>query len=325
MNGYGALIGFSVNKEETLEEPISGESSKIILDHLPRTIAGSSLNVIRTMNSLGSDAKLLCTVGKDSHSGDVLDALKNWGIDFFPLPVRRETPRTIVVIPPSLPKKTKLYCYKPPYDKYLIKQSLDKITEQVALCCPKYLVATGVRRDDLPLVRALFDGTGIKVLNPSYELMGEFEHIAVWSNDVDIPKPDLLVINHEEACAVLGKHLSEFDPENDIGQLYNKLMVNQILVTHNSKGSYYLNESERPGHIFYTPAIETEVVDPTGAGDAFLGGYLHARIKKLLIVNALVVASAVAAAKIKKIGGSNVPTLYEVKELLGPNGFSNKI
>jgi len=314
---YDILVGFSVNKEESIIlQPNNGSVSKVILESLPRTIAGSSLNLVRVMDTLGSNkVKLVYTTGEDAHALDVMEALKNWGIDFSPLPVMINTPRTIVVIPNNY-KQTKLYCYKPEYIKSLIPSACEKTVEQVSLCQPQYLVATGARTDDIALVESLFSGSGKKVLNPSYEMVKNID-------TVKCLKPDLLVINHEEVCMGLGKKKEKFNPEEDIRDLFEKVRPQEMLVTYNSKGAYYTYYKSEKSCTEYIPAIETietEVVDPTGAGDAFLGGYLHGLIRGLENFNALRFASAVAAAKIKKMGGSNAPTLNEVLSLL-PKDF----
>lgn len=306
---YGAIVGFSVNKEETITlPPESNELSKVTLETLPRTVSGSSLNVVRTLISLGSAAKLLYTVGHDLHSYDVTEALTGWSIDGFPLRVRVGTPRTIVVIPSDDHKSTKLYCHKPLYDKELMSDACKDVHEQVGLCQPKYLVATGVRFDDLSLVQALFEGLGKKVLNPSYELMKEhFSLVQELSHGLD-----LLVVNHEEVCAGLGKPPNEFNSEIDVEELFGLLNANGILVTHNSCGSFYCSAVPGILETIHQPSFKVEVVDPTGAGDAFLGGFLHCQLEGCSVDESIEFASACAAAKIQKIGGSNVPTKEEV-------------
>lgn len=305
---YGAIVGFSVNKEETIELPPNSDGlSKVTLQILPRTVSGSSLNVVRTLVSLGSAAKLLYTVGHDLHSHDVIEALTGWSIDGFPLPVRVGTPRTIVVIP-SDPKETKLYCHKPLYDKELIKGVCGDVREQVGLCQPNYVVATGVRSEDLILVQALFEGLGKKVLNPSYELMKNYYSVVqVMSYGLD-----LLVMNHEEVCAGLDKPVSDFEPDADIVKLFELLHAQALLVTYNSNGAFYRTKTTG----IHQPSLSVDVIDPTGAGDAFLGGFLHCQLEGFSIERSMEFAAACAAAKIRKVGGSNVPTMEEVKEFL---------
>ncbi len=41
-------------------------------------------------------------------------------------------------------------------------------------------------------------------------------------------------------------------------------------------GCFYRSSGGLPGHV---PSLATEIVDPVGAGDAFAGGYLAARLR----------------------------------------------
>ena len=308
---YGALVGFSVNKEETIKSPPNSEGhTKITLQNLPRTVSGSSLNVVRILDSLGTAAKLLYTVGQDLHAHDVVEALTTWSIDGFPIRVRLRTPRTIVFIPNDNPKETKLYCHKPQYDEKLVKLVSHEVRQQVELCNPQYVVATGVRPDDLCLLQTLFEGPGKKVLNPSYELMKKyFSRVQVISNGLH-----LMAMNHEELCAGLGKSAEEFDPKVDINKFFNLMHTESMLITYNSNGSYY--RSVHSKGLIHQPSLAQEVEDPTGAGDAFLGAFLHQQLSGESINDSLLFAAACAAAKIKKIGGSNVPTLAEITNCL---------
>ena len=184
----------------------------------------------------------------------------------------------------------------------------DDVREQVGLCQPNYVVATGVRFDDLDLVQALFEGPGKKVLSPSYELMKNYYSVVqAMSHDLD-----LLVMNHEEVCAGLDKPVGDFEPDADIVKLFKLLYAQALLVTYNSNGAFYCTKIM----VIHQPSLSVDVIDPTGAGDSFLGGFLHRQLEGFSIEDSMKFAAACAAAKIRKVGGSNVPTMEEVKEFL---------
>jgi len=309
---YDALIGFSVNKEETIvePEPPKNSSSKITISSLPRTVAGSSLNVALGLKEFGCKVKLLLTVGRDSHADDISDKLTEWSVDHFQLRVKNNTARTIVFVPAENPKEARQFCYKPDYDLSLMNIAIEKINEQIIVCQPKNLVATGVRSSDLPLVSALFSGKGEKVLNPSIELLNNSKGFSQLLNKIT-----LLIVNHEEAAVILNKKPEEFNGEDDIIKLRKKLAgVKEIIVTFNSKGSYWMNCNHQVP--YHQPSLAQKVVDPTGAGDSYLAGFLFSRINGRSIEESMLFASAAAAAKMEKIGGSSVPQIKEVKKYL---------
>lgn len=84
-------------------------------------------------------------------------------------------------------------------------------------------------------------------------------------------------------------------------------------VTLGEKGSITVCEDE----IFQTPAFKVDVVDTTGAGDVFHGGYIYGLLQKWDIKEAVRFASAFAALKCRKLGGrAGIPDLNEVTEFL---------
>jgi ribokinase len=64
------------------------------------------------------------------------------------------------------------------------------------------------------------------------------------------------------------------------------------------------------------PAFKTEVVDTTGAGDAFCAGLLTMLVEGKGLIEAARFASAVAALKITRLGARSLPTRKEVEEFL---------
>ena len=73
----------------------------------------------------------------------------------------------------------------------------------------------------------------------------------------------------------------------------------------------------KEGGSFTVPAFAVEVVDTTGAGDSFHGGFLFALSRDYPLKESVVFASAVAALNCTKLGGqSGLPTLPQVRAFL---------
>ncbi len=65
------------------------------------------------------------------------------------------------------------------------------------------------------------------------------------------------------------------------------------------------------------PAFAVEIMDTTGAGDVFHGGFLYGLLQKWPLKDTIRFASAVAAMKCRKLGGrAGIPKLSEVQEFL---------
>ena len=72
-----------------------------------------------------------------------------------------------------------------------------------------------------------------------------------------------------------------------------------------------------PKETFQVPAYQTQVVDTLGAGDAFNGGFIAARMAKLGIREATSWGNAAAALKIGRVGARGLPSLEDLKQMLG--------
>lgn len=81
-----------------------------------------------------------------------------------------------------------------------------------------------------------------------------------------------------------------------------------VTVTLGGRGS----ETWCAGRFFHTPAYEVEVVDTTGAGDVFHGGYIYGLLRRWPIRRTVRFASALAALKCRAAGGrAAIATLEE--------------
>lgn len=78
------------------------------------------------------------------------------------------------------------------------------------------------------------------------------------------------------------------------------------------------------GKVFSMPAFNVDVVDTTGAGDVFHGGYIYGLLKGWDIQRVVQFASAFAALKCRKPGGrAGIPTLKETEDFLDNYAVDN--
>lgn len=91
-----------------------------------------------------------------------------------------------------------------------------------------------------------------------------------------------------------------------------------VVVTEGEEGSWCASDEGS----FHVPAYPTKsVVDTTGAGDVFHGGFLYARSRGWELERALRLASASASLKCRALGGrAGIPTLPEALQAAGLEG-----
>ncbi len=114
-------------------------------------------------------------------------------------------------------------------------------------------------------------------------------------NDVSniFPMVDYLIVSDDFAFPFTDSE----DPETAVSRLH-KVCPGHVVLTSGAKGAWAL-EGEAG---YYQPAFRVKVVDTTGAGDAFLGGFCYGLVKDLSTAECLRIGSAVAALKCTETG-----------------------
>ena len=110
------------------------------------------------------------------------------------------------------------------------------------------------------------------------------------SDQTLVENVDLLIVNETEGAMLLGS--DETEPEFIARKLQQQTGTDTIL-TYGDKGAFVATSTER----FHVPAIKCDVVDTTGAGDAFVGATaaLIAEKKDLTTATRFGIAAATAA------------------------------
>jgi sulfofructose kinase len=90
-----------------------------------------------------------------------------------------------------------------------------------------------------------------------------------------------------------------------------------VAITAGPEGCYYLEE----GRAVHQPAFAVDVVDTTGAGDVFHGGFAYALARGWPSAQSVEFASAVAGLSCRALGGrAAIPTLEEARSFLREHG-----
>jgi ribokinase len=127
-----------------------------------------------------------------------------------------------------------------------------------------------------------------------------------------LPHCDLYVVSERFGYEATGEEQPE-RAARALHERYGKLVV----VTAGERGSWCVSA----GEAFHTPAFSMPIVDTTGAGDVFHGGFLYGLLQGWSLRATARFASATAALKCRAAGGrAGIPTLAEVEALLHATG-----
>ena len=134
----------------------------------------------------------------------------------------------------------------------------------------------------------------------------------------DITEDDFKSIDYFTPNETEASYYSKEKVESDFeieraAKIFLEKGVKNIIITLGSKGFYFANSNES----YFTEAfkLKSDVLDTTGAGDAFNGAFAYALSKNQNNKDALNFANKVAGISTTKLGAaSSMPTLNEVEE-----------
>ena len=132
-----------------------------------------------------------------------------------------------------------------------------------------------------------------------------------------IKKEDFLLIdfftpNETETEFYLNKKIESDQDIKDAGNEFLDKGIKNIIITLGSKGVYFANSNE--SYFIDALKLKSDVVDTTGAGDAFNGALSVALSKEYSYKDAIVFANKVGGISTTRVGAANaMPTLKEVE------------
>jgi sulfofructose kinase len=138
-------------------------------------------------------------------------------------------------------------------------------------------------------------------------------------SDVDIAGHDLLLalVSLSDYAIFPASALDAAFPDGSLEEKLGRVLQvgpRHAGVTHGAKGYTWRNRAGQSGH---EPAFTSEVVDTTGAGDAFHGAFAWALVQGHDDVACVRIASAVAALSCRKLGArAALPTRAELDSFL---------
>jgi ribokinase len=134
---------------------------------------------------------------------------------------------------------------------------------------------------------------------------------------------DVLVVNEVEASALFGLAVRDHESAHLALKAAIKAGPRLTVITLGAHGAAYCEVGSEPESI---PAIPVEVVDTTGAGDAFVGALAYATSREWEPREAISLGVAAGAATVMRAGAqSSLPSMTNVKQLMEPAKRTDRI
>ncbi len=135
-------------------------------------------------------------------------------------------------------------------------------------------------------------------------------------SDELLQRIDFLVVNEIEAEGISGIPVLDVDSGKKAASTLQKLTDGTILLTLGENGSITAVNNE----VWYNPPFIVESIDSTGAGDAFIGGFIGCLQKGYSLRKAVIHANAAGALATRFAGAqTSLPTYQETETFIKNN------
>ncbi|MCW3819676.1 ribokinase [Micromonospora sp. DR5-3] len=245
----------------------------VVTDRLPRPgetltareyregVGGKGANQAMTIATLGTPVGFVGCVGADAAGDQVRQQLAGRGVDLSGLAVVRDAPTGTAQITVDGAGENVIVVH-PGANAALDAARVDRHRDMIAAAA---LTLMQCEVGTSALARAAALTRGLLVLNPAP---------ATPLPDALVRRVDVLVPNRSELAVLAGTPLPE--SLDDVASAVGKLgLAATVVVTLGTQGAAVI---EPDGRVDHAPALRTEAVDTTGAGDCFCGALATALV-----------------------------------------------
>lgn len=269
---------------------------KIDVDGFEFCLGGNAANVAIGLSRLGIGTALSTEIGDDEFSDKIFHDLAQDNIDRSRVIQAKNTQSSFSVIIDYKGERTIFGLRMQRVNDF----HFDDILAQ-------YVFLTSLEKEwQIPYKRALsyVEKTGGKLIfNPgTTQLREEGRDVVLYT----LARSDILFVNKEEAeILALGHEKRKIDNERDyIHDLLHKLQkmgAKTVVITNGRYGSHAIDEQKS---IYFQGLVPGEVVERTGAGDAYTAGFLAATIYGKPVKEAMLWGAVDAASVVEKVGAN---------------------
>lgn len=255
---------------------------------------GKGANQAIAASKLGADTTFIGAVGKDDAGDKLIDNFKTYGVGIEHI-IRTDNNSGIAIC--TIAENTNHIIVVKGANEILNKTHIDNSIDALK-SCDLVILQNEINLEVTKYVAKLANEMGkVVVLNPapSFDLDDEL-----------IDYSTFIIPNEVEVMEIFGNKFKSFEEAI-------KYFPNKLIVTYGSKGAYFYNNEE----IINCPAIKSEVVDTTGAGDCFIGAFSSEYIRTKNLKKSIEFAIVSAGLKVRNKGAqSSIPDLEMVRTYL---------
>ncbi len=289
-------IQTSTSSQKLIAFPLG---SKLLIRDLNLMIGGGGTNSAVCFARLGFKTAYLGKVGEDSNGDAIINCLKNENVDFIG---PREGVSGTSIILNSFANDRTILTFKGANNR-LTASELPKFES------PWIYLSSMLEQSLDTVVNYLSQSKHRVAFNPSnYQAERGYQAFAQLLNNTD-----LLIMNKEEACLFMQPQ--ESNPTLKLlFELLSQLPPKLFVITDGAEGAYVC---DRNNILHGVPMEDIEVLETTGAGDAFGATFTAAMIKELPVELALHMAMTNSESVLKYQGAKEkLLTLAELDQVV---------
>ena len=273
-----------------------------------RFLGGSAANLALNMKKLGLRPLVASAVGRDGFGAFLLRHLKREGIPTDHIQLTDES-TSMVVITKSRSTPRPIFYRGADFRLNFTPDLADAVKQSRIVHFSCWPISREPARSAVEQAIDLAKSEGALVgFDPNY-------HPAIWSKDEDgaayvksiIHRADVIKPSKDDADRLFGTD----SPENHLARFLD-LGAKLVIFTMGADGILVSNGAET----LRLDSIATEVVDVTGAGDAFWAGFYAGLVRGLSLVGSVEFGMEVSAYKLRHLGPvSRFPKEYRLAEI----------
>ncbi len=241
--------------------------SKQLIKEFSKSIGGGGTNTSVAFSRLKLNTGYCGVLGKDTNATEVMKKLRSEKVDFVGDVIDESTGFSIIL--DSFEKDRTILTYKGA-NNHLKYENLD-----LSKLNTNWFYFSSLVNESFETMKKLFNYSKENNINVAFN-PSSYQVDKLKMNEIE--NVDYLIFNKEEAESFLNVK------KENISSIIDELSkyVHPV-ITHGKNGAYTVNE----GDVYHIVPNEIEVVESTGAGDAFASGFIFGRIKGYNILDSL--------------------------------------
>ena len=298
MKSYDLLVAGEINPDLVLTGdvvPAFGQVEKLV-DSASLSIGSSSAIFACGAARLGLKVGFIGVCGDDLFGRFMLEEMTGRQVDVAPVIVDASTPTGMSVIL-STDRDRAILTHVGSMDRLRADQVTDGLLARTRhLHVASYFLQTSLQPGLPDLLRRAHSLGLTASLDPNWDPSGEWRGF-----DELLPLLDVFLPNENEALALTGASTAEAALES----LGKKCAT--VVIKLGPRGAL----AARGAETAFAPALMVKVVDTTGAGDSFDGGFLYGFLNGWSLERALKLGAACGSLSTRAAGGTTVQATLE--------------